>query len=103
MKCKHISCNNCYSMSNDTTSFIKKYRQRFINQWFACGPGSWDTLLVSRNEIERCKKVLKNNSQNVHNNNQSDLNWAKHVKECALHQTQMNRYYFLLECQRMFL
>ena len=82
---KHISCNNCYSMSNDTTSFIKKYRQRFINQWFACGPGSWDTLLVSRNEIERCKKVLKNNSQNVHNNNQSDLNWAKHVKECALH------------------
>lgn len=63
-------------------SFLEKYRKRFINQWYLCGPGSWDTLLVSKNEIQRCKTLLE---QNDNNKNNSDLEWASHVKQCTLH------------------
>ena len=62
-------------------SFFEKYRKRFVSQWFSCGPGSWDTLLVSNTEINRCKNILNNNNDN----NVKDLNWARHVKECTLH------------------
>ena len=72
----------CSNPSNNI-SFFRKYRERFIKQWFACGPGSWDTLFVSKKEIQKCKLILENvNNYNYHI---TDLNWAKHVKECTLH------------------
>lgn len=68
-------------------NFVQRYRNRFVQQWFSCGPGSWDTLLVSSTEIQRCKILLESASRKTADDKHGakDLAWANHVKQCTLH------------------
>ena len=68
-------------------NFVQRYRNRFVQQWFSCGPGSWDTLLVSSAEIQRCKILLESASRKTADDKHGakDLAWANHVKQCTLH------------------
>ena len=62
------------------------YARRFRAMWDSCGPGSWNTLFVTRSEIERCRRVVADstNSQAAQGDTAA-LAWAHKVVRNTVH------------------
>ena len=70
------------------------YWGRFMHMYYLCGPGSWNTLLVSNKELRRCCDLVEQYRQMPTVQKETvlpeKLLWAKHVKDATCHpDTQM--------------